>query len=122
MAILGIDHINIAAPTSLIEACRTFYVDVLGFVEGERPPFRSRGYWLYAGGHPVVHLLVRDGGEQSGSAALDHVAFLCEGLEAMTAKLEAHGIAFEIDRVPATGRTQLFFRDPAGVGIELQFG
>jgi glyoxylase I family protein len=118
--ILDLDHINIAGSAPLIERCRAFYVGVLGLRDGDRPPFRSRGYWLYAGERPVVHLLVRDVEPKSG-AALDHFAFRCTGLEAMTTRLEQHAVTFTVDRVPATGRTQLFLTDPAGVGIELNF-
>jgi extradiol dioxygenase family protein len=31
---MQLDHFNIAAPLELIEACRDFYVEVLGFEDG----------------------------------------------------------------------------------------
>ena len=52
----------------------------------------------------------------------DHVAFTCENFAAMHAALTAAGIAHEIEDVPLTGQRQIFFRDPAGNGIELNFG
>ena len=36
---------------------RDFYVDLMGLTEGERPAFPFRGYWLYLGGIPVIHLV-----------------------------------------------------------------
>jgi glyoxylase I family protein len=121
MPITGLDHINITAPAEMIEACRRFYADVLGLRDGERPPFRSSGYWLYAGERAVVHLTVADTGVVSGSAALDHFAFVGEDYDAMVAVLRAQEIAYRVTEVPLTGQVQIFLRDPAGVGIELGF-
>ena len=36
-------------------------------------------------------------------------------------RLEERGIRFRVDRVPLTNQVQLFFQDPAGNGVELQF-
>ena len=116
----GLHHINIAGPAALIESCRDFYVHVLGLEDGPRPPFRSRGFWLYAGDHAIVHLTER-GELRDGASALDHFAFVCDGLEETIERLKSHSIAFTIDHVPATRQTQIFLRDPAGVGIELNF-
>lgn len=122
MNVLRIDHINIGASAELIDRCRDFYVHVLGLREGPRPSFRSRGYWLYAGEAPVVHLSVREHGlETQPSGTLDHFAFACAGLDEVVARLQAHGIAFKVDEVPQRGQTQLFLKDPAGIGLELNF-
>jgi len=43
-------------------------------------------------------------------------------LAAQDAALTAAGIAYEIEDVPLTGQRQIFFRDPTGNGIELNFG
>lgn len=37
--------------TTDVEASKRFYVDVLGFQEGFRPPFRFPGLWLYRDGN-----------------------------------------------------------------------
>ena len=122
MTILGIDHVNLSGPAELMERCRAFYVEVIGLTEGPRPGFRSRGFWLYAGGQPVVHLTVRDEKTvMNGQTGFDHYAFQCQGLDAVLARLESHGVAFKADRVPGTGRVQLFLTDPAGVSLELNF-
>jgi catechol 2,3-dioxygenase-like lactoylglutathione lyase family enzyme len=121
MNVLRLDHVNIAGPAALIAQCRAFYVDILGLIDGPRPPFRSRGHWLYAGDAPIVHLSERgdDAGSHGGPFA--HYAFRCEGLDAMIARLKENAIAFTIEYVPATKQTQLFLSDPAGVPIELNF-
>jgi glyoxylase I family protein len=120
MPVLGLDHINIAGSADLMERCRSFYTGVLQLVDGHRPPFRSRGYWLYANDHPIVHLTIRDDERTTVLTHLDHCALACQGLDDTIAALRAHGIAFTIDRVPS-GAAQLFLRDPAGVALELNF-
>lgn len=122
MRVLGLDHVNIAGSGSLIERCRAFYVDVLGLDDGHRPPFRSRGFWLYAGGQPVVHLTVKEHDPTAnGATALDHFAFSCDGLEDAMARLRELGIPFELDPARDTKAAQLFVTDPAGVSLELNF-
>jgi catechol 2,3-dioxygenase-like lactoylglutathione lyase family enzyme len=120
MRVLGLDHVNIAGSQELIERCRTFYVDVLGLTDGPRPSFRNRGYWLYAGDQPVVHLTEKDT-DTTGRSALDHYSFTCEGLEAMMARLREHAISFELDPARDSKNAQLFVEDPAGVSLELNF-
>ena len=121
MSILRLDHINIAGPPALIAKCRSFYVDVLGLVEGDRPPFRSRGFWLYAGTSPLVHLTETDAEEHPHSGPFSHFAFTCVGFEETLERLRSHEVLFSIDEVPASHQTQIFLRDPAGVGLELNF-
>ena len=120
MSVLRLEHVNIQGPEDLIRRCRDFYVDVIGLVEGHRPAFRTTGFWLYAGDVAVVHLTVR-AQEPAGRSALDHFALQIDDLVALFARLEHHGVPHEIDSVPGTGITQVFVRDPAGVGVELSF-
>lgn len=120
MSILGLDHINITGPAALIERCRSFYVDVLGLVDGERPSFRNPGFWLYAGDRPIVHLTIKER-DLSGTTAVDHFAFRCAGLEETMTSLRERGIAFELDPARDAKAAQLFLTDPAGVSLELNF-
>jgi len=121
-AIAGLAHVNIRAPEALIERVRDFYCDVIGLREGPRPPFRSRGHWLYAGERDVLHLTVDPHVERKdGDGWLDHVAFSATDLDATIARLEAAGIAYERDDVPSLDQVQLFLADPAGIGVELNF-
>lgn len=119
---MHIDHINIRAPAPLLERLRDFYCVVLGLAEGERPDFGSAGYWLYAGGRPLVHLSVTGEAPDPGvRSSLDHVAFRVDGLARFTDHLRQHGIGFRSTFVPELEMAQLFLRDPAGNGLELNF-
>ncbi|MGH8126752.1 MAG: VOC family protein [Gammaproteobacteria bacterium] len=124
MSTSGFSHYNLRAPRELLELLRLFYCDVVGLSVGERPPFRNHGYWLYAEDHDILHLTEAATGEVRATdvdTTFDHVAFKCSGLTAFESNLRAHGIAFETDHVPLTGRVQLFLKDPAGNGVELNF-
>ena len=122
MSIVRIDHVNIAAEPSILERCRKFYVEVIGLVEGFRPPLSSRGHWLYAGDYAVVHL-TETGTEGAGgvSGLLNHYALECDDGAAIIARLDALKVSYEVTRVPSSNRMQVFLHDPAGIGIELSF-
>ena len=121
MPIRAIDHINITGPRPMLEACVAFYTEILGLTVGHRPPFRSQGFWLYAGDAPILHLTQAGEGEPGVSGPFNHVAFACEDFDDAQRKLEAHGIPFSMSGVPGTTRVQLFLTDPAGLPIELNF-
>jgi catechol 2,3-dioxygenase-like lactoylglutathione lyase family enzyme len=123
VTIEAIHHVNIRAPATDIAKLKQFYCEIVGLREGWRPPFESRGYWLYAGIHPVVHLVEgqEDDINDSGVASrgVDHVAFRCADLAPMIERLRNRGIGFQLTRVPSLGDQQLLFRDPLGIGVEL---
>ena len=120
MTIRAIDHVNIRAPAADIARLKQFYCDVIGLSDGWRPEFKSRGHWLYAGDHPLVHLvegdMVHGVGEPVG---IDHVSFLSDDLDSFIDKLRLRGIEFQLTRVPTLGHHQMLTRDPLGIGVEI---
>jgi catechol-2,3-dioxygenase len=117
---MHIDHINIAAPMELLERVRDFYCSVLDLREGFRPNFSQRGFWLYADDKPIIHLSEsnrRQDNEQQGH--VDHVAFQTTGVDALIGRLTAKNIEYRSDYIPELNMTQLFFKDPAGTGLEV---
>jgi catechol-2,3-dioxygenase len=124
MAVVELNHYNLRAPLEVLERIRDWYRDTVGLEVGARPPFRNRGYWLYAGGRPVLHLSEADAGEQHptpGSGTFDHVAFTCDDFAAMMKRIEATAVPYRVADVPQTRVRQIFLRDPAGNGVELNF-
>jgi len=124
MPVKQFHHMNLRICRSQMDAVKEFYVDVLGLSVGHRPPFRSSGYWLYAGDSAVVHLFESDIASTpaaNDTGAIDHLAFHCSGYEEMRSRVEKAGVIFDTARVPETGQRQLFFPDPAGIRIELLF-
>ena len=107
-----------------MEEVRQFYISAVGLEVGPRPAFQSLGYWLYVGSQDVLHLTKEqvDNKRHKGSdLTFDHVAFECTDLVAFKKRLKGLAVQFIEQAVPQTGRTQLFFRDPAGNGVELTF-
>lgn len=124
MAVIGINHYNLRADRATLETLRDFYSQILGLEVGYRPPFRSSGYWLYAGEQPLVHLTEARPDEirlKGSTSTFDHLAFSCEDYEAFIERLRRSNVEFTVDRVPLVGQLQIFFSDPAGNGIELSF-
>jgi catechol 2,3-dioxygenase-like lactoylglutathione lyase family enzyme len=136
---LNLNHYSIR--TTDLDACRRFYVDVLGLEVGPRPNFSFPGLWLYAGdtsqwSNAVVHIIGiaagkpdglkdhlgdRNAGTLQGSGAVDHVAFFATGLTAMRARLARLGVAARERTVPDLGLRQLFVVDPTGIVVELNY-
>ena len=59
--------------------------------------------------------------ETQVSTTFNHASFDCTGKREFEARLAGRGIEYRTASVPLTGQAQLFFRDPAGNGVELQF-
>jgi catechol 2,3-dioxygenase-like lactoylglutathione lyase family enzyme len=136
---LTLNHFSIR--TLDMESTRRFYVDVLGLTVGPRPNFPFPGIWLYRSDHAevgnaVVHVIgmdandpaglknylgERDVSSLSGSGSVDHIAFFADGLAAMLAHLKTLGIVPRERTVQSIGLHQLFFDDPNGVVIELNY-
>lgn len=124
MAVTGFNHYNLRADRPTLDALRDFYVDIVGLQQGFRPPFKSFGYWLYAGTQDVLHLTEARPDESRPSNVantFDHVAFSCADALEMERHLTDANVAFTREYVPLTGRVQIFFNDPCGNGVELNF-
>ena len=126
--ITGLHHINLRAPAPLLATLRDFYRDVLGLEVGPRPDFGSAGFWLYAGGHPILHLSTQGPHEAprgpvnpAAPGTFDHTAFAGTDPQATAERLRAHGVAFRESRSAVTGQHQFFLQDPAGNGVEINF-
>jgi catechol 2,3-dioxygenase-like lactoylglutathione lyase family enzyme len=122
MSVGLLDHYNVST-RNLSETVR-FYEDVLGFVNGPRPPFDFPGAWLYSEGRPALHLndiSQTDRQQRPDSGVIDHVAFGSRGFEAMKQHLAGKGIPHRVNQVPNSTRCQIFLRDPNNVELELNF-
>jgi catechol 2,3-dioxygenase-like lactoylglutathione lyase family enzyme len=120
MPVAAFQHVNTRSAD--VERTKDFYVR-LGLRAGDRPPFASRGYWMYLGDQPVLHLVQRKDGEphQDGSGNLDHVAFQAVDLEGTRRALTEAGLVFREAIVPRDNTVQIFVRDPDGIQVELNF-
>ena len=121
---LGLNHINLRVPTDLLEAMRTFYCELIQLQVGFRPAFGTRGYWLYAGEQPVIHLSVIKGEAKLDlmqTRIVDHIAFTCRNIEQTVLQLDALGVAYRRLDFVDEGMSQIFIQDPANNTVELHF-
>jgi len=136
MPLSHIEHFLVAADD--IDATRDWYARVLGMRSGPHPDFGFPVHWMYLGEVDVVHIgpsaraagenqkkyLGRTSGKSAqddGTGAIDHIAFRATGLRAMMDHLEKEKIAFSRRRANGQALFQLFFYDPNGIKIELNY-
>jgi catechol 2,3-dioxygenase-like lactoylglutathione lyase family enzyme len=120
MAVVGLDHY--ALLSSDPGRSTRFYEDIVGLKVGPRPKLSFPGVWLYAGEVPIVHIIFDKPIPTRETGAVDHLAFVAQGsVKEIEERLRRHGIEFTSRVIERTGVTQVFFRDPDNVGVELNF-
>ena len=134
MPLSHIEHILVAADD--IDATRDWYARVLGMKSGPHPDFGFPVHWMYLGERDVVHIgpsaraagdiqkkyLGRTSqGSAAGTGAIDHIAFRATGLRGMLEHLKKEKVAFSQRRANGQALFQLFFLDPNGIKVELNY-
>lgn len=114
----ALDHVTLR--TDALEATRDFFIELLDLETGYRPDFGFPGYWLYAGGRPIVHLIPGPGGAVERQAeTIDHAAFVIDDYAETRRRLDAMGHDYSPQAIPALGERRLFTLTPTGILIEL---
>jgi catechol 2,3-dioxygenase-like lactoylglutathione lyase family enzyme len=117
--VVGIDHVQVAAPPGSEDAARGFYAGMLGLVEIEKPAvLAGRGGCWFQCGAQQLHVGVS---EPFAPATKAHPALRLRdaaSLEVLVARLAAAGCATRPD-VPLPGIARAFVDDPFGNRIEL---
>jgi catechol 2,3-dioxygenase-like lactoylglutathione lyase family enzyme len=136
MPLSHIEHFLVASDD--IDASRDWYARVLGMTSGPHPDFGFPVHWMYLGKVDVVHIgpsakmasdiqkkyLGRTSGksaQDSGTGAIDHIAFRATGLRDMLQHLRKEKVGFTQRRANGQALFQLFFFDPNGIKIELNY-
>jgi catechol 2,3-dioxygenase-like lactoylglutathione lyase family enzyme len=130
MPITHMQHYMVLAKD--LEKTRAFYCDVLGLKSGDRPPFRFKGLWIYAGEVACIHVAERASYDETsrtaanpanpddhGSGSVDHIAFAATDYEELVEKFTRMGVPYRATQVPGKPLRQLFVFDPDGIQIEL---
>ena len=119
MAIQAIDHFTVL--TDDVAATAAFYGETLGLEPGPRPDLGFPGAWLYAQGKPVLHVVGGRHRDELRPGVIDHVAFTAKDLPDTIATLTAYNIEHICRQQVGTGFWQVFFHDPNGARVELDF-
>ena len=120
--IKGINHYNLRADDQTMHTLKEFYINIVGLTLGQRPPFKSKGFWLNAQGKDVLHLSSTKNNEKKEhhvNATFDHLAFSASNLKYYEEILNENNIPFTFREVPEIGTKQIFFKDPVSNGVEL---
>lgn len=115
MKILALDHIQIAIPAGAEPLARTFYGELLGLDEVDKPhSLQSRGGVWFASGELKVHLGVDPEFMPANKA---HPGFEVADLDSLSRLLQAQG--YEVKSgAPMPGMRRIFTSDPFGNRIE----
>jgi len=117
VTILGIDHVQVAAPRGCEAEARAFYSGLLGLDELPKPEaLRDRGgCWFRAGTHEL-HIGVE---EPFAPARKAHPSFIVDDLSELAVRLRAEGIEVTPDEtIPGVERAHV--ADPFGNRLELR--
>jgi catechol 2,3-dioxygenase-like lactoylglutathione lyase family enzyme len=117
VTILGIDHVQVAAPRGCEAEARAFYGGLLGLEElGKPESLRARGgCWFRAGTHEL-HVGVE---EPFAPARKAHPGLVVDDLAALGERLRAQGIDVTPDEtIPGVERA--YVADPFGNRLELR--
>jgi len=107
--------------TDDVDGTIRFYDDMLGLKPGPRPAFDFPGAWLYAGDQAILHIVGGRPSTELRAGVIDHMAFTAVGLADTLAKLAARNIPHQCRRLVGVGTWQLFFHDPNGARVEMDF-
>lgn len=119
MTIEGMNHFTVL--TDDVPKTVRFYGALLGLLPGERPSLGFPGAWLYAQGRAILHIVGGHPPEALKPGVIDHIAFSARGLATMLARLTEHHVEHVCRRQAGSGIWQVFFFDPNGARVELDF-
>ena len=123
MSVTAVNHFTIL--TDDLPATLAFYEEHLNLKAGARPPFTFPGAWLYADGgrgpDPILHVIAGVEKSRLVKGVIDHMAFSGAGLTGAVEQLKGKNIDYELRKQVGSGTWQLFFFDPNGAKIEIDF-
>jgi catechol 2,3-dioxygenase-like lactoylglutathione lyase family enzyme len=119
MSVHAMNHFTVL--TDDVERTVAFYGEHLGLSPGYRPDLGFPGAWLYADGAAILHIVGGRKHDELKPGVIDHMAFSARGLKAKVAQLEAAGVKYACRKQVGSGVWQVFFFDPNGARVELDF-
>jgi catechol 2,3-dioxygenase-like lactoylglutathione lyase family enzyme len=117
VSVLGIDHVQVAAPAGCEADARAFYGELLGLDELPKPEsLAARGGCWFRAGAQELHVGVED---PFAPARKAHPGFLVDDLAALAERLRGAGVEVVPDEsMPSVERA--YAADPFGNRLELR--
>jgi len=115
VAVVGLDHVQLAIPAGGEDQARAFFAGLLGMTEVPKPANLSASGCWFTGGAVALHIGVDPDFRPQAKA---HPAFLVEDLAGLRVRLAAAGCVIRDDK-PVEGYVRFFTEDPFGNRIEL---
>lgn len=115
MAVVGLEHIQLAIPEGGEEKARKFFSDLLGMKEVPKPSNLSPSGCWFKSGSLNLHVGVDPNFRPASKA---HPALLVDDLEYIERQLVAAGYPIATDQ-PVAGYLRFFTYDPFGNRIEM---
>lgn len=130
MKLNALDHVNII--TDDLQGTARFFVEMFDLDVRNGPAHMQPKHvqWLYDdSGRAIFHINSSDKPQsvprttKSGptTGAIHHVALDCSDHQGFIARLEAHGIDYRLNNIPSNSLKQVFFSEPNGILLELNF-
>jgi catechol 2,3-dioxygenase-like lactoylglutathione lyase family enzyme len=114
--LVGLHHVQLAAPRGSEESLRHFYGTMLGMTEVPKPPaLAARGGAWFRSGALELHLGIEDDFRPARKA---HPGIVVSDIDALVRRLEDNGLAVQWDdQFP--GFRRCYIADPHGNRLEL---
>jgi catechol 2,3-dioxygenase-like lactoylglutathione lyase family enzyme len=114
--IMGIDHVQVAAPKGCEREARRFYGKVLGLEEIKKPrKLQEKGGVWFRCGDAQLHVGVEEGFQPAHKA---HPAIAVASVYAVADRLRRAGVQILDEITEIAGRRRFFVEDPVGNRIE----
>ena len=114
---MGIDHVQLAAPTGSEEKAREFFGTLCGMKEIPKPAnLRKRGGVWFRAGSDQLHIGMEDPSRFRPNKKA-HPAFKVRNLEELRLLLASRGISTSVDE-PLPGADRFYAEDPFGNRLE----
>lgn len=129
MKVNALDHINIITPD--LHGTARFYAEMFGLEARDAPPplTPDTAQWMFDhAGRAIIHINSLDCVRTyerdvtlGPTGSIHHVALNCSGYDDIIARLDVHGLAYQINLIEVVGLRQVFTKDPNDVLLELNF-
>ena len=114
MKVVALEHVSVTSPGDLEDEVVSWYRDLLGLEQMEKPEgAREKGAWFRIGDQQV-HVMI----DEHNPPKVSHFALVVDDFSEVVERLRGAGCHIEQAR-PVPGRKRFFTRDPAGNRIEI---